>query len=241
MENQKLTKNRDSLLFGLGLAAGVTAGIALRQRSGSPPQLPQAAAWQRALEQNNGERQAALLIAQAQARFAELYARRPHFEHSALRMHLEQNILPGLALYQVLFETAGDQEAALVDVDLALIAGAQQGGQQKLFSLAQRLPDPFAILRLANRWMLRSLFPASGWDIRWLEDNPDCVAYNIHDCFYRNVLAAYKAPELTAHFCKLDDEKFGSLPYTTWERTQTLGRGDPYCNFRFRRVHSTYG
>ena len=55
-------------------------------------------------------------------------------------------------------------------------------------------------------------------------------------CFFLKVLSAYGAPELTAHFCKLDDLLFGNIPGISWERTQTLGRGDECCNFRFCRT-----
>lgn len=231
-----LSKNRDRLLLGSGVAAGLLAGILLKQRAGASPRLPKAAVWQKALAGDRGERQAALLIARAQRRFAELYDSRPLFNHPALRMHLEQNILPGLALYQTLCEALGDREAALALFDQALAADVEQAGQNKLLALIQYVPDPFSLLRRGNRWTLEREFPASGWDIRWLEDSPDCIAYNIHDCFYHNILNTYKAPELTAHFCKLDDASFGNLPFASWERTQTIGRGDEFCNFRFRRI-----
>jgi hypothetical protein len=33
----------------------------------------------------------------------------------------------------------------------------------------------------------------------------------------------------------VDDLLFGDLPGISWERTQTLARGDDRCNFRFCR------
>lgn len=43
------------------------------------------------------------------------------------------------------------------------------------------------------------------WTIEWVEDNNRRIAYNIHDCFYRHVLTDYGVPDLTSHFCQLDD------------------------------------
>src|SRR5690242_18734730 len=58
-------------------------------------------------------KQGAILAARAQARYDALYHERPHFTHPALRWHLEQNILPGLALYQVLSKESNDRDAVL--------------------------------------------------------------------------------------------------------------------------------
>jgi len=66
-----------------------------------------------------------------------------------------------------------------------------------------------------------------------VEDSDRSIAYDIRECFYLNLLTAYGAPELTAHFCRGDDMQFGNIPGVAWERTKTLGRGDDRCNFRF--------
>jgi hypothetical protein len=55
----------------------------------------------------------------------------------------------------------------------------------------------------------------------------------IYECFYLNMLTAYGVPELTSHFCRLDDLLFGEFQGISWERTKTLGRGDDCCDFRF--------
>ena len=62
------------------------------------------------------------VVAKCQA----LYARRPHFARRVLQSHLERDILPGLALYQVLLEETGTQEDALGEVgDLFEVAPAK--------------------------------------------------------------------------------------------------------------------
>jgi hypothetical protein len=191
--------------------------------------------WQRALAETRGEVKAALLVAKVQARYDDLYASRPRFGHRSLRMHLETSILPGLALYHVLHQEEGTEEAALAELDRLFAAWVQQSPRRKLMKLMERLPDPFAILRIGNHLAMRG-FPPEGWTFEWLENSSRCVAYNIYACFYLNVLTAYGAPELTSHFCRLDDLLFGDLRGMSWERTKTLGRGDDCCDFRFCRL-----
>ncbi len=60
------------------------------------------------------------------------------------------------------------------------------------------------------------------------------LKYDITGCFYLNVLALYGVPELTAHFCAGDDLLYAKLETVAWERTETLGKGGPRCNFVFR-------
>jgi hypothetical protein len=75
-------------------------------------------------------------------------------------------------------------------------------------------------------------FPADGWTYHWVEASPERIAFNIERCFYQTVLADYGAPELTEHFCRLDDCAAEKLPPTIrWERTTTLARGGPACDF----------
>ena len=59
-------------------------------------------------------------------------------------------------------------------------------------------------------------------------------AFNIHQCFYLDILNYYGAPELTPAFCKLDDYLMMAMPESIqWGRTQTIGMGAEYCNFRW--------
>jgi len=105
-----------------------------------------------------------------------------------------------------------------------------------LVQLMGSLPDVFAVLRIANRWAIKARYPREGWRFEWVEDNDQCVALDARECVYPNVLTAYGAPGLTAHFCAVDDLLHGGLPGISCERAQTLGRGDDRCNFRFCRA-----
>jgi L-2-amino-thiazoline-4-carboxylic acid hydrolase len=224
----------DNRMFLAGLAAGAVGGLYVGRRLAvGPSGMPHLEINRRALAKTRGPIQATLLAAQVQARYDELYAGRPRFNLPALRQHLETNILPGLALYQTLREENDDQEAVMAELDQILAAWVEDSEQSKLIRIMNHLPDPFGILRISNRVVLKMSYPPEGWTVEWVEDSDRCIAYDIRDCFYLNMLTAYGAPELTAHFCRGDDLVFGSIPGIAWERTETLGRGDDRCNFRF--------
>lgn len=223
-------------VFLAGLAAGAAGGLlAGRRMAARPRRMASLDVGQRVLAETRGTVKAALLAARVQARYDELYAHRPRFHHPALRQHLEEGALPALALHQTLREEGDDQEAALAEIDRILTAVVERSGRRRLVKAMGHLPDPFAVLRIANRWAMKRVYPPEGWRFEWVEDSDQCIAYDAHECFYLNVLTAYGAPELTAHLCTVDDLLFGDLPGISWERTQTLGRGDDHCNFRFCR------
>jgi hypothetical protein len=227
----------DKRVFLTGLAAGAIGGLVVGRRLATGPRrMPYLDIGQEVLAETRGEVKAAFLAAQVQARFDELYTHRPCFHHPALRQHLEEGVLPVLAFYQTLREENDDQEVALAEIDKILTPSVEQSGRRKLVQILGRLPDPFAILRIANRWAIKRIYPPEGWRFEWVEDSDQCIAYDARECFYVNVLTAYGAPELTAHLCVVDDLLFGDLPGVSWERTKTLSRGDDRCNFRFCRV-----
>jgi hypothetical protein len=228
----------DKRMFLAGLATGAAGGLlAGRRMAARPRRMPSLDVGQRVLAETRGTVKAALLAARVQARYDELYAHRPRFHHPALCQHLEEGTLPALALYQTLREEGDDQEAALAEIDRILTAVVERSGRRRLVQVMGRLPDPFAILRIANRWAMKRVYPPEGWRFEWVEDSNQCIAYDARECFYVNVLTAYGAPELTAHLCAADDLLFGDLPGISWGRTKTLGQGDDLCNFRFCRTN----
>jgi hypothetical protein len=215
----------------LGVTLGALGTLAFRRRRAALRRAHRLNLWQRLLAERIGEVDAALCAARVQARYEELYVRRPRFAQPALRMHLKRYILPALALYQILRETHSDQHAALAEWDRLL--GAPEGSPtRKALKLLGRLPWMFPIFRAAVRWRMRREFPPEGWQIEWVEDSRRRVAFNIRSCFYMKLLDAYGAPELTEHFCRLDDRAAEALPPAiVWTRSATLGRGGEVCDF----------
>ena len=156
-------------------------------------------------------------------------------DNQALRVHLKENILPGLALYQVLLqEYDGDQSAALAEVDEAFRSETLTM-YRLIFTPLKILPAPFRLLKFIFLRLMKQ-YPAEGWDIAYVEDSDDRIAFNITRCFYLNTLTAYGAPELTASFCKGDDLMAECFPPgIRFVRPHTLGRGDAVCDFQYCR------
>jgi L-2-amino-thiazoline-4-carboxylic acid hydrolase-like protein len=218
-------------------AGGVAAGAALGRRTRTPRRMPHLRTFRAGLVRTHGAVEGAILAARVQARYDMLYATRPRFRHPALWWHLTSQILPGLALYETLKEDAAQRGAAYV-------TALNETGKllERLDVLGPRLPllryVPFAfgLFRQFTRLTLL-LYPATGYDIQIVEDTPTKLAFNMRRCFYLDVLTAYRAPELTAQYCHLDDVAFGALPpRITWDRTTTLGCGGDCCDFGWSAV-----
>ena len=230
---------KGAILCGLTLGTAIGMSIALTQRMAGHRRMPNLKTWQRALIEKHGEVQGAIIAARAQARYEELYHERPRFTHTALRWHLEQNILPGLALYQALREGNSERDVALAETGSLLAMGSTSRALGNLVKMHTYLPLPFAFFRRILRVSLLA-YPQQGWDIEQVEESKTSFAFNTHRCFYLDVLTAYGAPELTAMFCQLDDLAYAALsPSIRWERTKTLGRGDDRCDFRWSRAEPT--
>ena len=228
-------QSRSGLWLLFGLAGGFLGGMALARRMKEQRGPKGLAVWRRELAKTRGEVDASFLAARIHAEYEKLYAARPRFDHPALVKHLEGNILPGLALYSVLTAAMPEPEAALAEFDRLLEASALAGPMALQGRLLKLFPDPFAIFRMVHNAMLPRQFPREGWDFHWVEDSDSAIAYDCRDCFYLRVLTAYGVPDLTAHFCKIDDVMFSRFPYFAWKRTKTLGRGDDCCDFRYER------
>jgi hypothetical protein len=236
MRNRPTDNYRNAVLFGLAMGSALGSSIALAQRMAMHHRIPNLKAWQWALIEKHGEVQGAILAARVQARYQALYDERPHFTHLALRWHLEQKILPGLALYQVLSQENSDQDAVLAEIGSLLVIGLRDFS--RFVNMYTYLPLPFALMRHMFRASLLA-YPQQGWDIKQVENSKTSFAFNVHRCFYLDILTAYGAPELTSLYCRLDDLLYAAWsPSIRWERTKTLGRGDDCCDFRYSRGES---
>lgn len=198
-------------------------------------EMPYAGLWRHELTKSLGPSRAASFLAALEVRYQALYRDRVRYDQRALRVHLEENILPGLALYQTLrAEGYGEQEA--LQMTERLLA-ADLVRMRRPLEVLGRLPFFFSLLRALTPRFLGRNFPPQGWQVEWPDEGHRVVAFDMRSCFYLDALTEYGAPELTAVYCHLDDLIYeGVSPHVLWERTGTLARGDECCDFRFRRV-----
>jgi hypothetical protein len=199
--------------------------------------MPHRRLFERTLATTRGDSGAAALAARMQAHYAALYAAVPRPTHWALRFHLYVQMLPGLALYRTLREEAaqhGADPASTLEETGSMLARLDV--LARWMPLLRFVPGAFAVFRWLGR-LTFILYPAAGWDIRMLEDSPRRMAFDIRRCFYLDTLRALGAPELTTHFCQLDDLAYSTLPPgITWCRTTTLARGGAACDFCWRNT-----
>ncbi len=217
-----------------GVAVGGIAAWLLSRNGRSPALLPARRIWQQTLAKEIGELPAAVIVGKAGARWRELLHDRPFFTQPALRWHLEQSILPGLALYQVMKEETGDEALAKARTGLLF----DENGRQKFAYLKPltKIPFFFPVFRVALKRLMAQNFPYPGWEIDWIRDDEKAIAFNIKSCIYLKVLTAYGAPELTPIFCHSDDAAMEGFTGMVFERKGTLGRGNEVCDFCYRKV-----
>lgn len=201
----------------------------------STVEMPNAEAFERALCRELDETKAREIVQKVQKRYNDLYAERKQYSHRALRNHLEENILPGVALYQTLLRDEHTRESAVQLVERAF----QEWGASNRRAMERlgRLPIFYWLLRAMVKMMMRLNFPEQAWETEWVEVSGKEISFNMKSCFYLDVLEGYGVPELTAQYCGMDDFVYeGVSPYVKWDRKRTLGRGDECCDFRFERV-----
>jgi hypothetical protein len=178
-------------------------------------------------------------MARIQKRYEELKSRRPIFERSAFNAHVLGNILPGLALYQIMREDGADTETALAEIDELFEKWFDQAPppNMKMNQLMNYMPKNFNFFRRLVHFTMDKFFPEPGWQYELIVDDEYGLAFNMTHCFYLDILNYYEAPELTPVFCKMDDILMAAMPASIkWGRTQTIGMGAECCNFRWDYV-----
>lgn len=220
------------------LAAG--AGAFLAWRLASRRQVPHLGRWQRQAAPVLGQREAARLAAEARARYGALHRHRPQLGDRVLQYHLDHVVLPAVSLYQTLLANGMERDEALEQVGAAVRSFVAP--LRRLVPALRFVPQPLRLLRSATMLVNRLVFPPQGWQMEVVEDNEEGFGFDMRRCFYLEQFTAYGAPELTASFCQADDILFSALPpVLAWERTGTMGRGAPKCDFRWRLRAETEG
>jgi len=169
-----------------------------------------------------------------QQKYQQALDKAPDLKSRVLRNHLTGSILPVLSLYNAFQSVGLDLETALLETQRFFFLTLEQARSQQL-SLG-KLPIAYATYRVMIRPLMSIVFPGEGFNVEWIETSRDQLAFNMHGCFYLNMLTEYNAPELTQIFCNGDDYIYTDISHQiSWQRTQTLGKGSSHCDFRFVR------
>lgn len=146
------------------------------------------------------------------------------------KRHLERQILPGVAAYEVL-KAVMPPDDALREIH-GLVEAHARGGRKMIVGL-MRLPGLYRIVPGVFARMTRKLFgEAAGFATIEHQTSGGVWRIDMVKCPYHDVCAHYGCPELCACFCDSDDILYAQMhPRLLWHRTKTLGRGGDCCDF----------
>lgn len=138
-------------------------------------------------------------------------------------------ILPSIAVYLTLKDCVGSRGA--LDLFRTIYFEAAYKGADFLQGKAedQSFREGFAHDMAGNKEGERG-----GFRFHLVKDDSTGAEFHVLQCPYCDFCAAYQCQELVPVFCECDDIVYGNIhPLLRWERTETLGRGQKRCNFKF--------
>lgn len=146
--------------------------------------------------------------------------------------HLNNTILPTVSIYKALLEI--DSENALTSAHAVMMNVCEVGGAFMRGML--KLPG----MKSAFMWFLpkmaKQMFgPSCGFQFENYGVSKRHLKMDMTACPYCRYAKLFGTLELTPVFCDSDFATYGDLPGIRFERTQTLGTGGEYCDFRFVR------
>lgn len=173
--------------------------------------------------------QAARLNAAFDARMQALRAENVGASREKKR-HLERQIMPGIAAYEVL-QTVMPKDEALQTVHGYVEQLAEK--THKYLSAVLRFPGLYRLVPGIFVKSTRTAFgPAAGFAAAELKTDKNTWRIDMTKCPYHDTCVQYGCPELCRCFCDSDDISYVGLhPKLIWHRTKTLGRGGDCCDF----------
>ena len=146
------------------------------------------------------------------------------------QVHLEKQILPGIAIYETL-QTVLPKEQAL-----QIVHGYVEQRAWKLkrsFRALLHIPGLYKKVPGIFAEQTPKLFgTAAGFAATELQTTGGVWRIDMTKCPYHDACLKYGCPELCPCFCDSDDITYdGMHPKLLWHRTKTLGRGDDCCDF----------
>lgn len=144
--------------------------------------------------------------------------------------HLENQILPGIAIYETL-QTVMPKDAALQTVHGYV---EQHAHTKRKFLLAlMHIPGLYrAVPGIFSKQAPKLFGTAAGFAAHEIQTSGGVWRIDMIKCPYHDTCVKYGCPELCRCFCDSDDISYDGLhPKLYWHRTKTIGRGDELCDF----------
>lgn len=184
--------------------------------------------WNKRLAQRHGQKVTDAIVLETKNIYEQLI-KNDILKDNPHKKQLINMIFPILAVYLAMKNNHLTQQNALQDVE-DLVRETFFSTQLSGIRLINRiLPDPFPVIKPALRIMMHFSDLPAGQEIK--QDDKNCFAIHVYQCFIHDTLKEHHAPELTPVFCATDDWLSAAMPKIQWQRTQTLGIGGEMCDF----------
>ncbi len=150
-------------------------------------------------------------------------------------MHLERQIMPGIAAYETL-QTVMPKEEALRTVHGYVEERAYR--LKKTFLRLMRIPGLYKKVPGIFATQTPKFFGISaGFEANEIRTTGGVWRIDMTRCPYHDECVRCGCPELCPCFCDSDDITYDGLhPKLIWQRTMTLGHGDDRCDFCMKVV-----
>ena len=171
----------------------------------------------------------AVLNSAFEKRLSELRSEHTGASNERLR-HLENQIMPGIAIYETL-QTVMPKDEALNAVHGYVEERAYR--LKKTFLRLMRIPGLYKkVPGIFAKQMPKFFGNSAGFEANEIRTAGGVWRIDMTRCPYHDECARYGCPELCRCFCDSDDITYDGLhPNLVWHRTKTLGRGDDRCDF----------
>ncbi|NFG61333.1 hypothetical protein FDG75_06380 [Clostridium botulinum] len=140
---------------------------------------------------------------------------------------LKNSILPRIALYKVLQDILQYKRLALQIVEKGFLLDLQ-----KVILNLQKMEKNehfFEIFRMNFSESLKS----DNWESTIVQNDNNSMVFIMKKCIWNDTCIEMNCPEMCQIFCKGDIECYSHIKKISFERTQTLGYNEKYCDFKF--------
>lgn len=173
--------------------------------------------------------QAEALRAAMQARLSALRAEYANAAKEA-KLHLESQIMPGIAVYETLQTVLPKDEA--VQTLHGYVEGKARR-EHETYKKLLRLPGLYRLIPGLFVKGTRMMFgEAAGFAAREIETSGRVWRIDMTKCPYHDACEKHGCPEICTCFCDSDDITYTDMhKRLIFHRTKTLGRGNDCCDF----------
>lgn len=144
--------------------------------------------------------------------------------------HLEAQIMPGIAAYEVLQTVMPKEEAC------QLVHGYVEERAwkiRKFIVMMLHIPGLYRLVPVIFADQTPKMFGTeAGFAATEYKTTDGTWRIDMTKCPYHDTCVQYGCPELCPSFCDSDDIAYDGIhPKLQWHRTKTLGRGNDCCDF----------